>query len=50
MKYVQDTGEVYKGGRKTESGLFINIIWASILQENYKLSFQTKATNFNAYL
>lgn len=50
MKYVQDTGEVYQGGRKTETGLFINIIWASILQENYMLSFQNKATNFNAYL
>lgn len=40
MKYVQDRGEVYQGGRKAEAGLFINITSSCILKDNYKLSFQ----------
>lgn len=26
MKYIQTTGEVYQGGRKPQSGLFLSII------------------------
>lgn len=50
MKYIQATGEVYQGGKKPESGLFLSIFWAFIWHDSYKLSIQNKTIHFNTCL